>query len=109
MSDPLDQIQACTGFQWDRGNAEKNRLKHGVTSTECEEVFFHEPLIAVEDVRHSDEEPRLYVLGKTDAERWLFVVFTIRDRSIRVISARDMSRRERNIYEQAQSQAQSQS
>lgn len=104
MNDPLKQILECTGFQWDAGNAEKSQLKHGVTPAECEAVFFHEPLLAVADVKHSREEPRLYVLGRTDNERYLFIAFTIRDKMIRVITARDMSRRERKVYEQVQNE-----
>ena len=60
-------------------------------------MFFNQPLIAAEDVRHSDRERRYYVLGRTDAERPLFVVFTLRGTLIRVISARDMNRNERKV------------
>ena len=68
-----------------------------MTPAECEQVFFNQPLIAAEDVRHSDRERRYYVLGRTDAERPLFVVFTLRGTLIRVISARDMNRNERKV------------
>jgi hypothetical protein len=70
-----------------------------VTLAECEQVFFHRPLVVSEDPKHSQGEPRHYALGQTDLGRRLFVVFTIRGSLIRVISARDMSRRERGIYE----------
>src|SRR5690606_28541430 len=95
----------CDGFEWDAGNSLKSFLKHGVTCLEAEEVFLAGPLVASEDRRHSDSEPRHYCLGRTAAGRFLFVAFTVRGSRIRVISARDMSRRERRTYEQARTQA----
>ncbi|NOX92027.1 MAG: BrnT family toxin [Gammaproteobacteria bacterium] len=93
-------LSECVGFQRDEGNARKNWNKHQVTCTECEQPFFNQPLLIEDDVAHSaSKELRYYVLGKTDADRLLFVVFTIRENHIRVISARDMSRRERRVYE----------
>lgn len=62
-------------------------------------VFFNEPLFVVADVAHSSNEERLYALGQSDEGRRLVVVFTIRANMVRVISARDMSRRERRDYE----------
>ncbi|MBA3071645.1 MAG: BrnT family toxin, partial [Nitrospirae bacterium] len=56
-------------------------------------------LIAVQDAQHSQKEPRYFALGCTDAGRHLFIVFTIRENLIRVISARDMNRKERRLYE----------
>lgn len=91
-------LSKCTGFEWDKGNSEKNWLKHHVTPVECEQVFFNQPLIVAPDEAHSDKETRLYALGQTDKERPLFVVFTIRRNLIRIISARDMSRREKEAY-----------
>lgn len=88
-----------TGFQWDDGNLLKNWEKHGVTHLEAEQVFFNEPVIVEDDVKHSQDEPRWYGLGSTDAKRMLMVVFTIRSTEIRVISARDMNRKERRAYE----------
>ncbi len=90
------------GFQWDIGNARKSADKHGVQQAEAEQVFFNEPLLVVEDVSHSRSEPRLHALGVTDAGRRLHVTFTLREKDtrIRVISARDMSRKERGRYEQ---------
>ncbi|GMT43285.1 MAG: hypothetical protein IEMM0003_0104 [bacterium] len=88
----------CTGFNWDKGNSDKNWIRHRVTKSECEQVFFNKPLITGKDTSHSHQERRWYVLGKTDGERLLFVVFTVRDSSIRVISARDMNKKERDAY-----------
>jgi hypothetical protein len=65
-------------------------------------VFFNEPLLIVEDPRHSVDEPRLHALGRTDEGRPLHITFTLRVAAtrIRVISARDMSRKERARYAQ---------
>lgn len=104
MADLFDRLTACIGFEWDENNAEKNWITHQVLWTEAEEILFNEPLIAAADVRHSASEPRFFVLGHTDAGRYLFLVFTIRDYLIRVISVRDMSRRERQVYQDVQSQ-----
>ncbi len=101
----LPDFSFVTGFEWDEGNRTKNWEKHRVSQAECEQVFFNEPLLLFPDVRHSQHEPRYYVLGHTNAGRYLFVVFTIRGTLIRVISARDMSRKERKVYEQAQESA----
>ena len=95
----MDEIlNNCPGFQWDQGNTEKNWQKHKVTRNECEQVFFNLPLIIRDDSEHSTEERRWYLLGKTDSSRLLFVVFTIRKNLIRVISARDMNIKEKDVY-----------
>ena len=95
-------LQRITGFNWDAGNARKNE-KHGVSTAEAEQVFFNVPLLLLEDSAHSQDEPRIHALGKTDDGRALHITFTLRqsDQLIRVISARDMHRKERAIYEQA--------
>jgi len=91
----------CTGFEWDSGNIEKNRDKHGIEPGECEEAFFNRPFIVAEDEKHSASESRYFALGRSDSGRRLFMVFTVRGESVRVFSARDMSRKERAIYEKA--------
>jgi uncharacterized DUF497 family protein len=95
-------LRSITGFNWDDGNARKND-KHGVSTAEAEQVFFNAPLLLLEDSAHSQQEPRLHALGKTDGGRTLHISFTLRQSGtwIRVISARDMHRKERVIYEQA--------
>jgi len=97
--DPDEILASLTGFEWDEGNLTKNSEKHQVSALECEQVFFNRPLIALPDERHSESEPRFYALGQTDSGRRLFIVFTARCDLLRVISARDMSRKERKIYE----------
>ncbi len=94
----LDDLQRCVGFDWDEGNEGKNWEKHKVSDAEAEEVFFNDPLVAGTDMLHSQAEPRYFALGRTDAGRHLFVAFTIREALIRVISARDMTRKELKRY-----------
>lgn len=91
-----------TGFDWDTGNARKNE-KHSVSMAETEQVFFNVPLLVLEDSGHSRQEPRFHALGKTDETRLLHISFTLRHsgEKLRVISARDMHRKERVIYEKA--------
>ncbi len=94
----MEELSRCTGFQCDEGNAEKNWEKHRVTRFECEQLFFNLPFLVFKDEAHSQVEGRYYALGQTNRNRELFIVFTVRDARIRVISARDMSRRERRYY-----------
>ena len=89
------------GFEWDAGNKEKSWVLHKVSWTEVEEAFFNQPLLTYPDPHHSRSEERFYALGRTGAERRLQSVFTIRKKRIRVISARDMSRKERKLYDEA--------
>ncbi len=89
----------CKGFQWDEGNSEKNWLEYKVSKTEREQVFFNHPLVVPHDSEHSDkDETSFCLLGQTDWGRFLFIIFSIRDEAIRVISARDMSKREKRTY-----------
>jgi uncharacterized DUF497 family protein len=96
----VDQI---TGFDWDDGNSRKSADKHDVSQAEAESVFFNDPLIVVEDAKHSEKEQRLNALGKTAQNRLLHITFTLRQNGtlVRVISARNLHRRERKAYEQA--------
>ncbi len=95
-------LSKITGFNWDDGNAQKND-KHGVSMAQAEQVFFNAPLLLLEDTAHSQQESRLHALGKTNDGRAIHITFTLRQNGvlIRVISARDMHRKERAIYEQA--------
>jgi uncharacterized DUF497 family protein len=86
------------GFDWDEGNANKNWEKHGVTDSECEEIFFNRPLVVRYDPEHSAAERRWHALGTTDRGRRLLMVFTMRGQLVRVISGREMTRRERRFY-----------
>lgn len=102
MSELVLDFGAITGFDWDRGNVRKND-KHGVPPAEAEQVFFNQPLLLLPDPKHSREETRFHALGKSDSGRALHIAFTLRGggKLIRVISARDMHRKERTIYEQS--------
>ena len=100
MEDEVFDFDSIVGFDWDEGNKQKNWEKHQVDFRECEEVFFNQPLLINEDTKHSSQEKRFYVLGRSDLGRTLFLVFMLRNNKIRVISARDQSKKERKIYEQ---------
>ena len=95
-------LGAVTGFDWDDGNGRKNE-KHGVSTAEAEQFFFNAPLLLLNDAGHSQQEISVHALGQTDTGRGLHISFTLRKAGalIRVISARDLHRKERAIYEQA--------
>jgi uncharacterized DUF497 family protein len=95
----MEPFNKITGFEWDSGNEQKN-VKHGVTTAEAEQVFLNEPLLVLDDLKHSDSETRYHALGQTTEGRLLHITFTISTSKIRVISTRDMHRKERAIYEQ---------
>jgi uncharacterized protein len=96
------------GFDWDEGNLRKSVEKHQVGQSESEQIFFNKPLLVLIDKKHSELETRYHALGRSDDDRMLHVTFTLRSAGtlthtlIRVISARDMHRKERLIYEQTQ-------
>lgn len=86
------------GFEWDFANIYKNWEKHKVNFQEAEEIFTNWPRFITYDKVRSQNEDRLGVLGITDTGRKLFAVFTIRNKKIRIISARDQSRKERTDF-----------
>jgi hypothetical protein len=98
-----------TGFDWDEGNARKSADKHDVSQPEAEQAFLNRPLLVSPDTLHSQQEPRYHALGTTDNKRRLHLTFTVRSgaagRFIRIISARDMHRKERAKYEQTKKNA----
>lgn len=106
MSEVLPGIHeipaGCTGFEWDAGNAPKVQARHQVEPGECEQAFFREPLLVAFDAAHSRTEPRWQALGRTLADRKLYLVFAVRAPLIRVIAARDMNHKERRRYEAIQ-------
>ena len=97
----INEFEQFTGFQWDEGNMDKNLLKHQVQNWECEQIFFNEPLIILDDPKHSLSEKRWAAFGQTDAGRLLAIIFTKREKLLRVISARDMNRKENKFYEKS--------
>ncbi len=92
-----------SGFDWYAGNERKSAEKHHVSQAEAEQPFFNQPLLVLEDDRHSFAEARFHALGRTNEDRRLHITFTLRRDGalIRVISARDMSVRERLAYEES--------
>jgi uncharacterized DUF497 family protein len=101
MAETPPFVSTLEGFEWDDGNTAKNVLGHGVSQAEAEEIFFHAPFLFIDDPAHSDTETRILALGMTASGRLLTAAFTVRDKRIRIISARDMSRKERRAYDQA--------
>ena len=99
MVKPKKILQNCTGFEWDDANVTKNWEKHDVSTVECEQIFFNKPLIIKRDSKHSKFENRYYILGRTNMNRLLFAVFTVRNDKIRIISARDMTISEIKRYQ----------
>ena len=96
-------FEKIEGFDWDESNDRKSEDKHQVSRAEVEQVFFNVPLVLVPDVKHSQTEARFHALGKTTAGRLLHITFTLRfeGRKIRPISAREMHRKERRVYEKS--------
>lgn len=100
MPDLAQLLDECEGFQWDDGNAVKNWVSHSVSQVEAEQVFFNRPIRVAPSAWQTNAETRFAALGRSNQGRRLTIVFTIRQRLIRVISARDMSRKERRVYDQ---------
>ena len=96
MGKPIEIIE----FDWDKDNKDKNLKKHGVSDEECEEIFFDPRKKISKDILHSANEGRYILIGKTKSKRLLFLVFTIRKNKIRVISARNLNKKEKHLYEQ---------
>ena len=105
VSEHEDPLDACSGFEWDEANTHKNWERHRVSPEDAEDIFFNEPLVVRSDIRHSRREKRYYALGQTGGGRYLFVAFTIRRSLVRIISVRDMNRRERDAYAKLEDEA----
>lgn len=92
------------GFDWNDSNARKNVDKHDVSQPEAEQAFLNRPLVVSPGTLHSQQEPRYHALGTPDNKRQLHLIITVRSGAagmfIRIISARDMHRKERSKYEQ---------
>lgn len=87
-------------FEWNPGNNIKNYTKHGISCEEAESVFQDEKRLDFPDPLHSHSEDRFITLGKSNRPRILFVAWTLRRKSVRIISARPASRKERKVYEE---------
>ena len=99
MEDIKNLISQSGEFDWNKWNIDKNLIKHKVSAQECEEVFLNKPFFKLIPLTEGKTEQRYYAFGITDRKRNLTIVFTIRNNKIRVVSARDMSRKERRIYD----------
>lgn len=92
-------LSKIEGFDWDKGNLNKNRLKHNVEPTECEEVFFNKPIIILGDEKHSTKKEKRYrIIGISTNGRKIALAITLRRNKIRVIMARDQSAKERGLF-----------
>lgn len=96
---PIFELFDPLAFEWDKGNREKNWTKHGVTTEECEEAFQDEYVFTQPDRLHAGAEERYILIGRTKNSRHLFIAFTIRNNCVRIISARNMHRKEILFYE----------
>jgi uncharacterized protein len=85
-------------FEWDADKAECNRTKHGVSFEEAMTVFSDPLGRLVDDPEHSQEEERFVLFGRSGAGRLLAVMHTERDPVLRIISAREMTPKERKQY-----------
>jgi uncharacterized DUF497 family protein len=98
----LDILRQVIGFEWDEANRDKIARKHHLRPADIEPVFFDPKAAVYSDLKHSANENRYLLLGRNHARRLLFVVFTIRDHHIRVISARPVTKeKEVTLYEKA--------
>jgi uncharacterized protein len=86
-------------FEWDDAKAESNERKHGVSFAEAMTVFGDELAVTGYDPGHSEEEDRFLTMGLSAAGRLLVVSHTDRGDAVRIISAREATRRERKDYE----------
>lgn len=94
-------LSKITGFEWNKGNIDKSYRKHGITPNESEEIFLDESIAIERDIRHEEVEDRYIGIGKTLHGKLLFIVFTLRNNALRVISARRANKKERRLYEKA--------
>ena len=95
------QLNSIT-FEWDKHNEEKLWERHQVTAEEAEEAFFNRNLVLT-GKKQASQEKRYYLYGATDPGRYLFIVFTLKDREVaRVISARSMQKSELSWFKKRQ-------
>ncbi|OGM29032.1 hypothetical protein A2962_04545 [Candidatus Woesebacteria bacterium RIFCSPLOWO2_01_FULL_39_61] len=94
----MAKLPTPLAFDWDKGNIEKNWINHKVHYKETEEVFLNRPLMIFPDIKHSILEKRFQALGVTDNKRELSIFFTIRNKKIRIISARNQNKKEKQRY-----------
>ena len=96
----MSLLDGVSGFEWDEANL-AHIARHNVTPEEAEQVFFDVDNAFDEDIKHSTVEKRFIIIGKTEKGRLLYQIFTRREDKIRVISSRDINKKEVNLYEKA--------
>ena len=94
----LHLLPEIVAFEWNEGNREKSKNRHSVEWWECEQIFFNYPFLTTVDAKHSEREERHFGFGQTNGNRFLTIVFMVRDKKIRVVSAREMNKKERAKY-----------
>jgi uncharacterized DUF497 family protein len=87
-------------FEWNPAKARTNEEKHGVSFFEATDVFGDGYSSSLRDPDHSDDEDRYLIFGLSRTGKYLVVSYTERGDRIRIISAREMTPRERRAYEQ---------
>lgn len=87
-------------FDWDENKAAKNLSKHQVSFDEAKTVFDDPLYIDFYDPDHSEAEERYLIVGRSNQEKLLIVSYTERENSIRIISARKVTKAERKVYEE---------
>ncbi len=93
------------GFEWDQANI-AHIAGHDVATEEAEDVFFDPNHVTLDDKKHSTvAERRFIIIGKTESGRLLYQAFTLRGKKIRVISSRDINKKEVNLYEKTTSRS----
>jgi len=96
----MDILPDPITFEWDKGNKDKNVKKHNVSNQETEEAFINDPKFILSDEKHTSEnETRHMLWGITNHKRFITIIFTIRNEKIRIISCRDMHKKESREYE----------
>jgi len=86
-------------FEWDPGKAQRNLARHGVSFDEAATVFGDSLAVTIHDPDHSQEEERFLTTGLSNRHRLIIVAHTEREDRVRIITARDVTPRERSQYE----------
>jgi len=87
-------------FEWDETKADLNIEKHNVSFQEAATVFGDFLSYTFDDPDHSDEELRLLTIGRATTDKLIIVSHTDRDDKIRIISARELTKKEQKFYEE---------
>jgi uncharacterized DUF497 family protein len=87
-------------FEWDKNKAAKNLSKHEVSFEEAKTVFDDPLYVDFYDPDHSEKEERYLIVGESNRRRLLIVSYTEKEKAIRLISAREVTRSEREAYEE---------